>query len=154
MSARDQTPGSQSVGRPQHRGRRHYWLLKNLLWVVFVGSPLFWALAGLQQLVTRGPQHPWQEWFFVALYFWLTFLLPIAVGSMVHQLLVLPMRTWPTTRRRAAVVLTSPVVLLPLLMLGMPSQQILKFLPAVSATLLVYAIFLRLPPPDDLARTS
>jgi hypothetical protein len=78
----------------------------------------------------------------------LTYLLPVAVGGIVHASIlagILP-SSWSVARRRVgAFLLTLIVFPVVLLAFGQPSDPLLWFAPAIGVGLATYALVMRLP---------
>lgn len=74
------------------------------------------------------------------------YLLPVALGGIVHQALVYALpRSWtPSTHRVAAVALTA-VIPLTLLALGQPAEVVGWFAVPMGLSLLAYGLLMRLP---------
>jgi hypothetical protein len=102
-------------------------------------------VVGIQSLIEGGSRPDWLEWLFTAAYFWFSFLVPILVGSMLHQGLTLLFRGGSKGIQRGGCVLFSPIVLVPLLVLGMPQEPLGELAPSIALGLLIYSFLLRLP---------
>jgi hypothetical protein len=120
-------------------------VLSNLLRTAFLAFPLFWCVVAIQFLIEGGSRPDWLEWLFTAAYFWFSFLVPVLVGSMLHQGLTLLFRGRSQGVQRGGCVLLSPIVLVPLVVLGMPEEPLGELAPSIALGLLIYSFLLRLP---------
>lgn len=107
--------------------------LRNLAILVFGALPLGIALVWLESLIVP---LDWMEGverggsvgeYATGLLFWLLVLLiPVLLGGIVHQLLVgLIPASWAPIQRRLAILLTSPVILVMLVLLSTGSPELL-----------------------------